>query len=445
MSITRQSWARDLLKRLGYPVTANNMTSVLAWEYAEGGHFLNSARWNPLNTTMAHATYGSINSAGVATYPNYETGMRETIATIKLPYYSDIRAHLKRSASPTSTAAAIAASPWGTWHGASASSRNAIVSRAHHDVIAHPSWYHKTPPAKHPSGGHPKRGRVVLDLEEFPRLSRLFDDATDQVRTSKARLQSLAATIAPAAAKLPDPLLARQIMDGLARLTEDPYRGGMDWLAGHLQAQSVYATNVKRAAEQADANHDGKWSKLEAKAFIAKHRTHHLPAQGTVMTALAGGTIVRRWRDLPGPAPSSHTQRVNKMLALAEKQHFQEHNGDNMTPYGAWFGDNGQPWCAMFVSWVFAHSGNPLPHIQGPHGFAYVPYAIDYARAHHQLHTSPHVGDIFLYRDGEHTGIVSKVYPDGHFDTVEGNWGNQVAHVHRNAHDGIYYFWSAIR
>jgi hypothetical protein len=49
-----------------------------------------------------------------------------------------------------------------------------------------------------------------------------------------------------------------------------------------------------------------------------------------------------------------------------------------------------------------------------------------------------------LYRDGDTAGIVSNVYPDGHFDTVEGNGGNQVARVHRNANDGTYYFWTAI-
>ena len=31
--------------------------------------------------------------------------------------------------------------------------------------------------------------------------------------------------------------------------------------------------------------------------------------------------------------------------------------GSNRTKYGAWFGLNGQPWCAMFVAWVFSHAG----------------------------------------------------------------------------------------
>jgi hypothetical protein len=69
------------------------------------------------------------------------------------------------------------------------------------------------------------------------------------------------------------------------------------------------------------------------------------------------------------------------MLALAAKQHASEHNGDNITKYGAWYGNNGAPWCAQFVSWVFWHSGNKLPAIDSAKGFQSVPDAIRYARA----------------------------------------------------------------
>lgn len=35
--------------------------------------------------------------------------------------------------------------------------------------------------------------------------------------------------------------------------------------------------------------------------------------------------------------------------------------GSNRTKYGAWFGLDGQPWCMMFVQWVFAKAGVELP------------------------------------------------------------------------------------
>lgn len=31
-------------------------------------------------------------------------------------------------------------------------------------------------------------------------------------------------------------------------------------------------------------------------------------------------------------------------------------SGDNKTKYGKWYGMDGQPWCAMFVSWVYAQA-----------------------------------------------------------------------------------------
>lgn len=30
---------------------------------------------------------------------------------------------------------------------------------------------------------------------------------------------------------------------------------------------------------------------------------------------------------------------------------------DNLTKYGKWYGMDGQPWCAMFVSWVYKQAG----------------------------------------------------------------------------------------
>lgn len=47
-------------------------------------------------------------------------------------------------------------------------------------------------------------------------------------------------------------------------------------------------------------------------------------------------------------------------------------NNDN--PYGTWYGMNHQPYCAMFVSWVFAqHNLSHLVAAQTPKGFAYCP------------------------------------------------------------------------
>ena len=93
-------------------------------------------------------------------------------------------------------------------------------------------------------------------------------------------------------------------------------------------------------------------------------------------------------------------------------------------PYGRWFGMNHAPWCAAFVSWVFARSGAHLPAIQSSKGFMRVAIGREWARAHGRLTRAPQPGDVFfiLRRDGTgHTGIVESVGPHGTITTIEGN------------------------
>jgi len=194
-------------------------------------------------------------------------------------------------------------------------------------------------------------------------------------------------------------------------------------------------------------------------SWVEKFRQQILAADAPAGGLGSGGTKPRQHpkhskhppHTPAGHSGSSRSARVTKMLALAKKQHAND-GGTNHTKYGAWFGNNGDKWCAQFVSWVFAHSGNKLPSIDGPagKGFQYVPDAIAYARAHHQLFSTPRAGDIFLCKDGHHTGIVTKVYPDGHFHTVEGNAGANTDRVVQGSRNigsdrGSYVFWTAIR
>jgi hypothetical protein len=121
-------------------------------------------------------------------------------------------------------------------------------------------------------------------------------------------------------------------------------------------------------------------------------------------------------------------------LASTQKGTTEWPPGSNLVKYGAWYGDNGQPWCAMFVSWCFSHAGMPLIH------YSYCPYgAADFQSGAFgtwhggDAHAEP--GDVVFYQwNGpnhastqagrnaafEHTGIV--VHDDGStITTLEGN------------------------
>jgi hypothetical protein len=114
------------------------------------------------------------------------------------------------------------------------------------------------------------------------------------------------------------------------------------------------------------------------------------------------------------------------VLNIARKEIGYKETGNNRNKFGAWYGMNGQPWCAMFVSYCFYTAGMPLP-ITTDKGFAYCPYGVNWFKQQGCWFKSPKVGDIVLFdfgrKDGiaDHVGIVEKVNADGTITTIEGN------------------------
>lgn len=48
---------------------------------------------------------------------------------------------------------------------------------------------------------------------------------------------------------------------------------------------------------------------------------------------------------------------IEAVVNVARTQIGTTEQGDNLTGYGKWYGLNGQPWCAMFVSWCYDQAG----------------------------------------------------------------------------------------
>lgn len=101
--------------------------------------------------------------------------------------------------------------------------------------------------------------------------------------------------------------------------------------------------------------------------------------------------------------------------------------GNNCVPYNDC---NGQPWCAAFVSHVWATAGVPMPFIQASN--AIWTWASQHAHVLPATAT-PQPGDAILYGTGPtntttsvHVGIVETVHPDGRITTIEGNLSNRV-------------------
>ena len=106
----------------------------------------------------------------------------------------------------------------------------------------------------------------------------------------------------------------------------------------------------------------------------------------------------------------------------------------NYTKYGAWYGTNGVPWCAIFVSWCANQAHIPVSIIPKE---AYVPSLHTFFNGQNRYYKSaakggsytPQEGDlIFIYWDGAdfgHVGIVSAV-SSSTVTIIEGNWNARV-------------------
>ena len=93
---------------------------------------------------------------------------------------------------------------------------------------------------------------------------------------------------------------------------------------------------------------------------------------------------------------------------------------NNYTKYGKWYGMNGQPWCDMFVSWCAAQAGEA----DAVGKYAYVPSHQNFFAAKGQYFArgakTPQPGDIIIFRNESHIGLVEKV-SGGYVHTIEGN------------------------
>lgn len=124
--------------------------------------------------------------------------------------------------------------------------------------------------------------------------------------------------------------------------------------------------------------------------------------------------------------------------ALAEaRKHIGEHEtpaGSNRNRFGAWYGENGVPWCNIFTSFCFKVGagvtlceGFRAPGV-GANGCAYVPSTEAWLKATGQWKgrlRQPQPGDLAVYNwDGgepDHIGIVSECLGGGRFTAIEGN------------------------
>lgn len=114
--MTPKEFAVALLQRLGAPVTTNNVAALVAFAAQEGGHYYNSARFNPLNTTRTMVGSQSKNSAGVKAYRDWDQGVEATAQTLEQTArgfdMSPILRSLMADSPAEDTLRAVTMTPW---------------------------------------------------------------------------------------------------------------------------------------------------------------------------------------------------------------------------------------------------------------------------------------------------------------------------------------------
>ena len=110
-------------------------------------------------------------------------------------------------------------------------------------------------------------------------------------------------------------------------------------------------------------------------------------------------------------------------IARGELGNTESPAGSNRTKYGKWFGLDGNPWCLMFIMWVFAQAGVKLPKRTASCGDL-----MNAAKAAGcWVATGFRPGDVAIYdfsgkrKTTQHCGIVEMELPDYGVQAIEGN------------------------
>jgi len=153
------------------------------------------------------------------------------------------------------------------------------------------------------------------------------------------------------------------------------------------------------------------------------------------MDSVAVEMINDAWEQFQGHEPAEPEGTVREAaldLARTQLGYKESPAGSNQNKYGSWYGMNGQPWCAMFVTWCFENNGHgPSPSFVKGSKYAYVPYIVQDGRNNKNGLTTVDVdqvkpSDLVCYDwswDGEydHIGLFEKWVGPSTFNAIEGN------------------------
>lgn len=110
------TWAKDLLGKVGAPLSKGNEQFIYDWEVSEGG----GGKYNPLNQGPVPGgpgltTTGSQYGGGAADFKNWAAGLTGAADYLQMPAYAGVLDGLRNN-DPAAARSALIASPWASSH-----------------------------------------------------------------------------------------------------------------------------------------------------------------------------------------------------------------------------------------------------------------------------------------------------------------------------------------
>ena len=139
-------------------------------------------------------------------------------------------------------------------------------------------------------------------------------------------------------------------------------------------------------------------------------------------------------------------QKMNqKIVEIAKYELGYQEKFNNDTKYGAWYGLNKNPWCAMFVSWCYDKAGlSGAVAVQTRKGFASCDAGLKWFAKNNKLIPvgQAEAGDIVFFQfdkdaEPDHVGIVFDNDGKKNLWTIEGNTAGDSKGSQSNG-DGVY-------
>ena len=182
---------------------------------------------------------------------------------------------------------------------------------------------------------------------------------------------------------------------------------------------------------------NGIFSEETKNAVLSFQTAHGLDPDGQVGPA----TWTKLFEVYSVPVSGTGLQRFLNIAKYEADWGYHEDNENNITPYGQWYGLNGNAWCAMFVSWCAHYAG--ITNTLVPK-YSWCPSGVSWYKSRGRYHISgngyvPKIGDIIFFYNAQagrvsHTGIVIEGTTT-HVSTIEGNSSDGVRRKTYNLYD----------